>query len=614
MTPLADAAVVLLGGASNTRSVGCPSGSAAPVEGPEILRALAAAARSGAGLAVLVGGEPTLRADLPSVLRATRHAGLVPGLATNGRMLIYDRMRDLLVGAGLAYARVELHGAHPATHDALVGVPGAFEQTWAGLSGLLQRGGDGLRVDVACTVTAHNLGELDELVDRVVALPRQARLFVRFVAPLGTLPAAEWPEARRVSERVGAALERVLGAGASVGAAWEGFPPCLLEGAAPLRDEQLRWGVPVFGPREVGASIPLESPADRAHPYPCQECMHGATCPGAPAAFLDRDGEGALRPSLGVRANSFNYEVERTLEDCVVSGAGECAVPALDVPDPPCRSLVLVRDGEPAVLYRSPTSDFTDDEVRHVKDEIGQLYLDRTAQAALDDFAHTMSRVRPHPECGRCPARAGCPGAFVVDPEPPFRREERWLRKEISRMRGRVLDVGCGEQPYRELVQSLIAEERIEYHGLDPDEEALESMRAAGIGGTLHSSGIEDFEHEPGYFDYVLGLRSINHFRDMDRAFRNISRLMRVEGQLVLCDAPAFGMLRTGAQVRWADDNARHGHEHFRNWSSQQVVELLKRFPFRVQVHRPVTAQTSNQWILRMVRVGTPAAGGATSP
>jgi hypothetical protein len=89
----------------------------------------------------------------------------------------------------------------------------------------------------------------------------------------------------------------------------------------------------------------------------------------------------------------------------------------------------------------------------------------------------------------------------------------------------------------------------------------------------------------------------------MLKAFGVISDLLRVGGQLVLCDAPPFGMLRTSSQVRFADENAPVGHEHYRNWSSQQVVEFLKRFPFRVEFHRPVGVETSNQWLLELRRV-----------
>jgi hypothetical protein len=61
-------------------------------------------------------------------------------------------------------------------------------------------------------------------------------------------------------------------------------------------------------------------------------------------------------------------------------------------------------------------------------------------------------------------------------------------------------------------------------------------------------------------------------------------------------------MVRTTDQVKYADANARHGHEHHRNWTSHQVAAFLRRFPYRLNVHRPVTRETSNQWTLKYLR------------
>ncbi|HQB46871.1 MAG TPA: methyltransferase, partial [Polyangiaceae bacterium] len=142
----------------------------------------------------------------------------------------------------------------------------------------------------------------------------------------------------------------------------------------------------------------------------------------------------------------------------------------------------------------------------------------------------------------------------------------------------------------------------IEYHALDPDDTALERLKAE-VPGIFHRSEIENFHFEPGYFDYVLVLRSLNHFKDIAKSFEVISTVLRVQGQMVLCDSPPFAMLRTPRQVSYADEHAPVGHEHYRNWTSHQVVEFLKRYPFRVDVHRPVSVHTSNEWILKVMRM-----------
>jgi MoaA/NifB/PqqE/SkfB family radical SAM enzyme/ubiquinone/menaquinone biosynthesis C-methylase UbiE len=602
MMPLTDANLIRVGGPSNARDVGSAGGSTPPRGLDEVLADMQAARRSGARLAILVGGEPTVRRDLPLLLKAAEKTGLAIGLATNGRMLSYPAVRAALVKAGVVYVRVALHGPRAEVHDPMVRVEGAFQQTFDGLVALLREAPASCRIDVACTVTKDNHEHLEAWVDSLAGLPRSATLGLRLVAPWTGLSEVEWAESGPMFERVSAALERAVAAGADIVVAWEGFPPCLLPSVPHLRDETLRYGIPMLGPDEAGGAIPTEPAAGREHPYPCQECVNESTCPGAPRPFLARFGESALRPTRAVRANSFNYELVRELSG-IAPRAGSCPVRAIPMQGDLCRTVFLARDNALS-MYHSPTSDFTDAEVRRVKDDTHQLYIDLSEGAALTDFMAEVRRVRWHDECRGCGDKPACPGTVVADAEPPFQREERWLRKEVSRLRGRVLDVGCGDQLYREELAALLANHDIEYHGLDPDAAALARFGEAVAGGELHHGTIEDFSWEPGYFDYVLCFRSINHFRDMVRSFQVISRLMRVQGQMVLCDSPPFGMLRRPAQVSFADHHAPVGHEHFRNWTSYQVVEFLKRFPFRVNVHRPVNSQTSNQWIVKVMRVG----------
>jgi SAM-dependent methyltransferase len=601
MVWLTDVAVLRIGGRSNTRYVGLnqPAGPERTLD--DISADLLEARRLGARTLLLAGGEPLVRKDVPRILQTVIEHRLVPAIATNGRMLVYEKIRQLILRAKTGYLRVELHGPNARVHDELVGVAGAFDQTLEGLRNLLIDGPDSLRVDVACTVVSGNLEHLTAWVDTIAALPRRVPLSLRLVAPMGVPGPSDWPKADDVSTRVAEALDRIQSAGADLVAAWEGFAPCLLEHHAHARDEVVRCGSPVLGPRGGGASIPLEPPGERSHPLPCQDCIHEPTCPGAPKGLLLNDGEAALRPTLALRANSFNYELIREVQPFHLE-PGNCSARSLPSARNPVRSLLLVHD-DSVSLYESPTRDFTDQEIARVKDELQQVYADDHENAVLNEFTSNVRRIRIDAGCPTCPDRPTCCGAFRVDPEPPFAREERWLAKEVSRLRGRVLDVGCGDLLYRDELASLIERGEIEYHGLDPDEGALERIRQLGSGGTLHHGQIETFSFAPGYFDYVLVFRSLNHFRDMTRAFEVMSKLMRVHAQMVLCDSPPFAMLRTRKQVEYADDNAPLGHEHYRNWTSHQVVEFLKRFPFRVDVHRPVSAKTSNEWIVKVMRM-----------
>ncbi len=603
---LNSAAVLRIGGGNNARNPATHSLNTPERDFHEVERDLVLARGAAAGMAVFVGGEPTLNRHLPRLLGACREVGIAAGVVTNGRALFYPRVRRRLLVPELRYLQVGLHGAVAATHDRVVGVAGAFEQVTTGLAGLLREGSRELFVEVACCPTGTNLGELVALSEILADFGGSPAVGLRFVAPLTGVKAEDWVPAAEISDRLAAALSGVV-----LPVAWEGFAPCLLEEHASLRDERLRYGVPAYGLPLAGTAFADERvdawllhnpdyPA-RSHPIPCQDCVHEATCPGAPAPLLQHEGERALRPTRAVRANSFNYEFDRTLENFRLR-AGRCSATRLDLGGAPlCRRLLLARDGE-VDLYHCPANDFTDREIGVVKDDLEQVYFDLSAGAALDDFVTAVRRARLHPECHACPDRERCPTAVRVDPDPPFTAEETWLRREVSRARGRVLDVGCGEQPYREELAALIREARIDYHGLDPDAGALARFRGAGVGGTLHEGTIEEFEAADESFDIILAFRSFNHFFDLERAFAQFARLLRSGGTLYLCDSPPFAMLRTSAQVAFADENAPFGHEHYRNWRSEQVLDLMGRFPFKVRHHRPVTPATSNLWLIKASR------------
>ncbi|MBW2703590.1 MAG: radical SAM protein [Deltaproteobacteria bacterium] len=95
----------------------------------------------GLGKLDIDGGEPTLFAKLPELIRRARDIGYERvTLVSNGRMFIYDRLAQQLAAAGLDEAVISLHGATANSHDALVGVAGAFEQTRQGVANLLAAG------------------------------------------------------------------------------------------------------------------------------------------------------------------------------------------------------------------------------------------------------------------------------------------------------------------------------------------------------------------------------------------------------------------------------------------------------------------------------------------
>lgn len=128
------------------------------------------------------GGEPTLRADLPELIRcATRDLGLRVNLITNGTLVdegLAGRLRD----AGLASAQVSLEAPEAAPHDALTGRNGSFVRSVASIGHLRAAG---IRVHTNTTINRDNL----TLVERMPWFVRQLgleRFSMNLVIPAGS--------------------------------------------------------------------------------------------------------------------------------------------------------------------------------------------------------------------------------------------------------------------------------------------------------------------------------------------------------------------------------------------------------------------------------------------
>ncbi len=566
MRPRSDTVLVWTGGTCSYGCGACPIDlgvAPAGIDPARLQRGLAGATASEGRLAVLVGGEPFLRPDLLRLVAAVRGAGCVPGIVTTGRPLVYPQVRERLRRAGLAYLRVQLFG-RGAAHDRAVGVRGAFDQALAGLRAWSAEAGAGCDVDAALTVRRRSM---ETLVSEVDALARELSPPAQIVISIDPAERTE-PRQAEFLRRAIAALahwnddpERPL-------LAWEGLP----EAASPASCAVVRPLRPSF----VGAA-------------PRASCL-GVVEEIASAA--------ATGPET--RANSFNFLRTATTVPWTAD-PDACTAHAAAGGADTRRHLWLV-DGERLVLCATDTGDFSSAEIARVKDEMSHLFLDRAAAGVLDDFTEGMRRVLPDPACDACANRDRCARRFRVVDGPPFAREEAWIAGHVAGLRGRVLDVGCGEQLYRDELAPLVRSGAVRYTGLDPDEASLASLRAVLPEGRYQIGGIEDFRGEPASYDHILCLRSLNHVFDVDEALARMGELLRPGGRLLIVETTPFAMLRTPEQVVAADRAPRAGHQHFRNVFGEDVVPLARRHALRVLEHHAAGLRTTNEWILLLER------------
>lgn len=129
---------------------------------------------------VLTGGEPLVRKDFFDIAKGCVGMFSRVALATNGTT-VDEAIARRIVETGIQRVSVSIDGAKAATHDAFRGVPGSFEATLRGYDAMARAG---VSLQVNATVAKHNIDEVEELLNFVIA--RKAAAFHVFaLVPVG---------------------------------------------------------------------------------------------------------------------------------------------------------------------------------------------------------------------------------------------------------------------------------------------------------------------------------------------------------------------------------------------------------------------------------------------
>lgn len=150
--------------------------------------------KAGDPIMILTGGEPLLHKDFFEIAANCCRLFSRVAVASNGTAIDHAAAQ-CLVKCGIQRVSVSLDGADASAHDSFRGQVGSYAAALGGCA-CLQDAGMSLQINT--TITRHNYGQLDALVDIALALGAEAfHLFV--LVPVGC--GAEIPATERLDKR-----------------------------------------------------------------------------------------------------------------------------------------------------------------------------------------------------------------------------------------------------------------------------------------------------------------------------------------------------------------------------------------------------------------------------
>ncbi|TDD80483.1 radical SAM protein [Actinomadura rubrisoli] len=130
---------------------------------------------------VFTGGEPTIRKDLPELVRHASKQGYgAIGLQTNGHLIANPLYLNGIVESGVTNILLSLHGARPETHDRITRHRNSFTLALRALKSLAVD--DRVMVEVNFVVCVQNAWEVEDLIELISQVAPAAT--VRYSFPI----------------------------------------------------------------------------------------------------------------------------------------------------------------------------------------------------------------------------------------------------------------------------------------------------------------------------------------------------------------------------------------------------------------------------------------------
>jgi AdoMet-dependent heme synthase len=129
---------------------------------------------------ILTGGEPLLRPDIFEIAKHGVELGLIMTMGSNGT-LITPEIAQKIKESGIQRVAISLESAEPKKHDVFRNVEGAYAASIEGIKNLREAG---VPFQIDPTITARNVDEIDDIVNKAIELGAAA-VHIFLLVPTG---------------------------------------------------------------------------------------------------------------------------------------------------------------------------------------------------------------------------------------------------------------------------------------------------------------------------------------------------------------------------------------------------------------------------------------------
>jgi|GEM_PF-5538628 len=559
-------------------------------EEKDVGRKLLLASRKDIKRVIFTGGETTLWPPLTRMIKLAHKIGLEAHIQSDACRISSFDAAEALKRCGLSGIETTIAGPDATAHE-MIFEPGSYIRTLNGLENCKKAG---LAISIVVPLHSGNYKHIAETAESLRRLEPQSITF-RLPNPADfSDDALIVPMQAAATElRRAFSLMQQNGIGKNCALSYGGLPVCLLPDFGEYNSD-LDAAECMEYSEITDSAFAAFAFSERLHVEECAGCRHTGECPGPYAAAIDRH---MVKARPRPVSNSIVFVAEKTLDNFDVE---KCPILAgrLQIGDAE-HCILLDKGGGKAELYCTSSADFDPTNMQRIIHKLGQVYLDLSGEIYHYDFEKELKKLTPHPVCKVCPERPNCPALHMPIEENLFRKAENLFLVELEKIRGRVLDVGCGAVRSKGVIGRLLDEKLIEYYAVEPTPpDALrEFLHQHCIDSNLFAAQVEHYEVPPESFDWILLLCSYNHLYDIDRAFQAMHSWLKPGGHMLLLENIAYGVLRE--RSIWEKINQTEGatcFEHYHNHTSEEVLQHLLAAGFTLISEIPVTGDTANQW------------------